>query len=137
MTKQCALRYLMRQDSMTSFIANVVHTGHHNAHKRLVGLALLHQAGHQLSMPSFSLDTLWVDGYSYKWSDLELLQDRLPTRQEFIAMADVLRHYEDYAEYGEYVLQDTIIQVCDHYEGIDVDVIARVCRKHYGYGFWK
>jgi hypothetical protein len=56
-----------------SFVANVVLTQHKNAAVRLKGLAKLAQAGREISQPGYDIDTLWIDGYTYSWADVELV----------------------------------------------------------------
>ena len=54
-----------------SFIANVIFTQHRNRSKKLSGLLALLKSGHSVTMPSFSMDCLIIDGHAQKWEILE------------------------------------------------------------------
>jgi hypothetical protein len=55
-----------------SFIANVIFCHHRNPAKKLAGLVALLRAGHSVSLASFNMDVLQIDGAgSYPYGYLE------------------------------------------------------------------
>jgi hypothetical protein len=62
--------YKYCQDNGAAFIANVVLCQHSNPARKLKAIANLIQAGHTVSLGSFSIDTLCIDGYVKPWEQL-------------------------------------------------------------------
>ena len=53
------------------FLANVILTSHQNPARKLRGLVRLLEAGRQVTLGSFSIDTLLLDGELIAWKSLE------------------------------------------------------------------
>jgi hypothetical protein len=70
-TKAEAYRFLHRQNSATSFLANVVLNQYRHPAKRLKALVALVKHGADVRLASHSLDQLLVDGYGVPWTDLD------------------------------------------------------------------
>jgi hypothetical protein len=69
MTKMQAYKFC--QDHGAADIANVVLCQHSNPAKKLKRMAALLQAGHTVSLGSFSIDTLVIDGRVAQWRELD------------------------------------------------------------------
>jgi hypothetical protein len=70
MTKIEAYKYC--QNHGASFIANVVLSHHQNPARKLKCMAALIQAGHTVSLGTFSIDTLVIDGRVQPWEALNV-----------------------------------------------------------------
>ena len=68
MTKMEAYQYCQAHGA--GFIANVVLCQHRDPAKKLKAVAALIDAGHTVSLGSFSIDTLVIDGRAVDWEEL-------------------------------------------------------------------
>lgn len=71
MTKQEAYIQACKHGAESSFLANVIYTGHRNPARKLKGLVQLLQEGHSCRTGQNAIDQLVIDGKKYDWAVLE------------------------------------------------------------------
>ena len=71
MTKMQAYEYCRKNGA--SFIANVVLCQHRDSARKLKRMANLIQTGHTVTLGSYSIDTLVIDGRVQPWEALDVV----------------------------------------------------------------